>query len=214
MKRASLRYVGDIRIRELLRAHGCPTPFHAVRTRFLGNIATPRLDASPIEVIKELWGGEFPEFEDVGDADALFQGLMSFWNHLAKHQSRSKPFQLLRLRSKPSRDDLLELCRTRTEEIEGFIDGLYGRDESIDLFERAVEGMEALGEINAMLHGALGLLENRNQSPTDRELADTFRNVKELTGIAEKEIHTVVLSCVRARRDALGQLGTSRPTMH
>ena len=54
MKRASLRYVGDIRIRELLRAHDCPTPFHAVRTRFLGNIATPRLDASPIETIKEV----------------------------------------------------------------------------------------------------------------------------------------------------------------
>lgn len=78
MKRAILRYVGDLRIRELLRAHDCPTSFHAVRTRFLGNIATPRLDASPIQVIQELWGGEFPEFEDTGHANALFQGLMSF----------------------------------------------------------------------------------------------------------------------------------------
>ncbi len=122
MKRPTVRYVGDIRIRELLRAHSCPTPFHAVRTRFLGNIATPRLDASPIQVIQELWGGELPEFEDVGDADALFQGLMSFWNHLAKHQSRSKPSRLLRLRSKATNDDIRELCRTRTEEIEGFVD--------------------------------------------------------------------------------------------
>ena len=214
MKRASLRYVGDIRIRELLRAHDCPTPFHTVRTRFLGNIATPRLAASPVQVIRELWGGEFPEFEDVGDANELFQGLMSFWNHLAKHQSRSKPFRLVRVPWNATHTDLLDLCRTRTEELEGFIDGLFGSDESIDLPERAVEGTEALGEINAMLHGVLHLLEDRDQSPSDRELAETLRNVKELTGIAEKEIHAVVLSCVRARRDALGQLGTSHPTMH
>lgn len=161
MKTPSLRYVGDARIRELLRAHNCPTPFHAVRTRFLGNIATPRLDASPIEAIKDLWGGELSEFENVGDANDLFQGLMSFWNHLTKHQSGSKPTD----------DHLLELCRIRTEELEGFVDGLFGSDEEIDLPERTVEGMEHLGEINAMLHGALGLLEDRKQSPTDQERA-------------------------------------------
>ncbi len=214
MKRPSLRYVGDMRIRELLRAHDCLTPFHAVRTRFLGNIATSRLDASPIQVIQELWGGELPEFEDTGHANALFQGLMSFWNHLAKHQSRSKPFRSVRVPSEIARDSLLALCRTRTEELEGFVDGLYGSDETIDLPERAVEGMEALGEINAMLHGVLHLLEDPDQSPNDRELRDTSRNVKNLTDIAEKEIHTVILSCVRARREALKQLGTSRPTMH
>lgn len=214
MKPPSLRYAGDARIRELLRAHDCPTPFHAVRTRFLGNIATPRLDASPIEAIKELWGGELPEFAEIGDANDLFQNLMGFWNHLTKHQSRSKPFRFFRLPSKATHDHLLELCRTRTEEIEGFIDGLFGSDESIDLLERAVEGMEHLGEINAMLHGVLGLLENQKQSATDQERAETQRNVEDLTDIAEKEIHAVVLSCVRARRDALGQLGTSRPTMH
>ena len=206
MKTPNLRYVGDIRIRELLRAHSCPTPFHAVRTRFLGNIATPRLDASPIAVIKDLWGGELPEFGEIGDANELFQGLMSFWNHLAKHQSRSKPFRLVRVPSEIARDSLVEFCRARTEELEGFVDGLFGSDEEIDLPERAVEGMEHLGEINAMLHGVLHLLEDPDQSPTDRELSDTSRNVKELTRIAEKEIHPVILSCVRARREALKQL--------
>ncbi len=59
--------------------------------------------------------------------------------------------------------------------------------------------MEALGEVNAMLHGVLNLLEDPKQSPTDRELAETLGNMKHLTGIAEKEIHGVILSCVRAR---------------
>ncbi len=214
MKRPTVRYVGDIRIRELLRAHSCPTPFHAVRTRFLGNIATPRLASSPVQVIRELWGGELPEFGEMGNVNDLFQGLMSFWNHLAKHQSRSKPFRLVRVPSEIARDSLLALCRIRTDELEGFVDGLYGSDESIDLLERAVEGMEALGEINAMLHGVVRLLQDPDQSPTDRELSDTSRNVKNLTDIAEKELHAVILSCVRARREALRPLGTSRPTMH
>jgi hypothetical protein len=165
-------------------------------------------------VIQELWGGEFPELEDTGHVNALFQGLMSFWNHLAKHQSRSKPFRLAREPPKATQAGLLELCRNRTEELEGFVAGLFGNDEEIDLPERAVEGMDHLAEINAMLHAALRLLEYPKQLPTDRELADTLRNVKELSRVAEEEIHAVILSCVRARREAIKQLATSRPTMH
>ena len=35
-----------------------------------------------------------------------------------------------------------------------------------------------------------------------------LRNVKDLTWIAEKEIHAVVLSCVRARRELLDNLAS------
>ena len=65
-----------------------------------------------------------------------------------------------------------------------------------------------------MLHGVLHLLEDPDQSPTDRELAETLRNVKEHADIAERELHAVILSCVRARREAIKQLATSWPTMH
>jgi hypothetical protein len=47
-------------VRALLEKHRCPVPFHEVRTRFLGNIATPGLSASPPQIIKDLWGGELP----------------------------------------------------------------------------------------------------------------------------------------------------------
>ena len=65
MKKPSLKYVGDQSVRALLARYACPIPFHAVRTRFLGNIATPKLDASPVQTIKSLWGGELPEFDDM-----------------------------------------------------------------------------------------------------------------------------------------------------
>ena len=203
METPKIPYVGEKQIRELLQAFACPTPFHAVRTRFLANIATPRFDASPFEAIKALWNGDLPEFEDTDQANDLFSALLSFWNHLTQHQSRSKPFRLVRQPSKGSPDDLKTLCQIRTEEIEGFVDGLFGTLEELDLPDRAVDGMEHLGKINTMLHGVLRLAENPEKAAEQSYLANMMRNVNELTRIAETEMHAVTLSCVRARREAL-----------
>ena len=59
MKKAT-RTPTEKTVRALLEKHGCPVPFHEVRTRFLGNIATPELSASPVQIIRDLWGGELP----------------------------------------------------------------------------------------------------------------------------------------------------------
>jgi hypothetical protein len=47
----------------LLNRYQRPTPFHAVRTRFMGSIASALLDRSPLNVIHEIWGGELPPFD-------------------------------------------------------------------------------------------------------------------------------------------------------
>jgi hypothetical protein len=113
-----------------------------------------------------------------------------------------------------SDDDLRRLCEVRTEELEGFIDGLFGADEDLDLLERAVEGMEQIGEINAMIRGVLDLLDRPAMPPaTDKERAATLKNVKNLSRIAEKEIHAVILSCKRARAQLIPQSGPP-PTFH
>ena len=51
----------DDQVRALLERHKCPVPFHEVRTRFLGNIATPDIGASPIKMVESLWGGKLPD---------------------------------------------------------------------------------------------------------------------------------------------------------
>lgn len=214
MQKPKTRYGGDKQMRDLLARYGCPTPLHKVRTQFLGNIATPRLEASPMQVIKDLWGGALPEFENIADVNTLFQELLVLWNDLTKHQARSVPFRLVRETIRPTKEDVARYCRMRCEELEGFLDGLYGAEESLDLPERAAAGMGALGEIRALHHGALQLLEDPAQSPSERELAETLRNLEKLTPIAEKELHAVVLACVRARRQALSQFGGGRPTVH
>ena len=45
-------------IKTLIERYACPVPFHEMRTRFLGNIATPALTTSPLQMIQELWGDD------------------------------------------------------------------------------------------------------------------------------------------------------------
>ena len=67
----------------LLDHYGCPTPFHAVRTRFLGNIASPLLGASPLDQVNALWGANCPSFPDLDAANELVGALvMGLWNRL------------------------------------------------------------------------------------------------------------------------------------
>ena len=47
-----------------------------------------------------------------------------------------------------------------------------------------------------------------------QDLENTLRNVGELTKVAENEIHAIVLSCARARRQMLVVLPATKPTLH
>ena len=77
-------------IKALLAAYACPVPFHEVRTRCLGGIASPGLLVSPLDVVKNLWGGEFPVFESLDAANELVGALVNgLWNSLTRHQKRS-----------------------------------------------------------------------------------------------------------------------------
>ena len=77
----------DDQVRALLQRYRCPVPFHAVRTRFLGNIASPDLQASPIKMVEALWGGELPAFDTIEAANELIGALvMGLWNRLTRHQ--------------------------------------------------------------------------------------------------------------------------------
>ena len=172
MKKRFLRYAGDKAVGALLERYACPTSFHVVRTRFLGNIATPKLDASPLRTIESFWEGELPEFDNDSAANELFESLTGLWNELAKHQSGTKPIRLTRMAAKPDSDDIRRLCRTRTEELEGFIEGLFGDAEIIDLPERANEALDNLGQINAMIRGIVDLLERESAPPASEKGPD------------------------------------------
>ena len=215
MKKRSPTRVEHQSARALLTRYACPIPFHAVRTRFLGTIAAPTLDASPVHAMKRLWGGEFPEFNDLAAVNELVEALMRLWNEVAQHQSHAKPYRLVRMTATPDPDHLQRVCRTRVEELEGFIDGLFGDEDAIDLPERATEALHHLGEITAMIRGVLALMERESAPPaSDQDVVRILGEVRELSRIAEKELHALVLSCTRVRRQVLATIAVDKPTIH
>ena len=202
-------------VRDLLDKYACPVPYHEVRTRFLGAIASPVLEKSPMPVVKALWGGEFPPFDSMDDLNNLIDVLINqLWNSLTKHNERTATFSLTRLKLDPSAENLARFAQVRRKELDGFVEGLFGDRDRIDLPERAHQALGHLGELRAMMAGIEDLVARDIQAESRTELETTFRHVRELTCIMETEIHEAVLSCTRARRQMLEGLPTQKPTMH
>lgn len=199
----------------LLKKHECPVPFHEIRTRFLGNIATPAISASPLQVIKHLWGGELPAFDSLEAfnelLDALVQGL---WNDLTRHQKRSQPFRLTRVTIEPTATNLNRYALVRLQEADGFVEGLFNGEDVIDLPERAHEAVGHLAEMRAMMAGVCGQVSRMPDVQDQTQVERTFRHLREMTRVMETEIHEAVLSCTLARRQMLEGILTEKPTVH
>jgi hypothetical protein len=205
----------DEEVRVLLEHYRCPVPFHEVRTRFLGNIASPIMGASPMKEVQSLWGGELPEFETIEAANELIGALvMGLWNRLTRHQERGNPFRLTRLDVPATREGLAVLALMRRQKLDGFIDGLFGHETALDLPERATRGLDALGEMRALMAAVLDMANDATKPATGLDVQATLRNLREMTKIAEHELHAVVLACTRARRQLLATLPASKPTLH
>ncbi|MCZ0963103.1 hypothetical protein [Paracoccus benzoatiresistens] len=199
----------------LLVKHACPVPFHEVRTRFLGNIATPEMSVSPLQVIKGLWGGELPVVDSMDELNNLLEVLVQgLWNELTQHQKRSQPFRLTRMSMAATAANLGRYARVRREELDGFVEGLFHGEDAIDLPERAHEAVGHLGQLRAMMAGICDLVARDPQADDRTKLETTFKHVRELSRIMETEINAVVLSCTRARRQMLEGTPTARPTIH
>lgn len=212
MQQVKLSGPGDDKVAALLERRQCPVPFHEVRTRFLGNIASPVMTASPMEAVKGLWGGELPEFESLDAANELIGALvMGLWNRLTAHQDRRAAFRRIRFEVPPTREGVARIALVRRQEIDGFVEGLFGSEESIELPERAHHALNVLSELRAILAGIVDLMADRTKPATPEDLTEVLRNVQQLTIVGETEIHKAVLSCTRARRHALSQSSATRP---
>ena len=145
-------YVGDEAIKRLLVRYRCPTPFHAVRMRIWGAIASPLPEVSPIAVLASLWNNDPPPFADGAEANAFVQPIMSFWNALTGLQDGSPPLRLAKIGKLDSRDAMRAAAALRVEELlDGFFQGFTGGKDEFDVpqgvsarvhhIERAIEMM-------------------------------------------------------------------------
>lgn len=209
------RPINEQAVRDLLDRYACPVPWHEVRTRFMGNIATPALSAAPLQTLKNLWGGEFPPVDSIDDLNALIDALINtFWNALTVHQKHSKPFRLLRMPSTQTLGDLGALALMRQQELEGFVEGLFNGEEQINLPERAHQAVDHLAKLRAMMAGIHQMVLREIKAESQTTLDTTFKHIRELTRIMEIEINEAILSCTRARRHLLDSQPVFDPTVH
>ena len=199
----------DKDVRSLLVRYKCPTPFHVVRALIMGDIATPRLGVSPLGALTQIWGGEMPVFASQEDAEEVtrivVQGL---WNRLADHQNARNPFRLTRFEVMPTRQALYELALLRAQELEGFVDGLFGPEDEMMLPQNAHEAVQALAELHSMFGGAATLLADDVKSAPAHELKALLLNLQKLTIVADELINKVVQSGKRSRSQRLEALDT------
>lgn len=214
MKQVKISGPGDDKVAALLERWKCPVPFHEVRSRFLGKIASPLMTASPMNAVKGLWDGELPEFESLDAVNELFGALvMGLWNRLTAHQDRRTAFRLVRFEVPPTREGAARIALVPRQETDGFVEGLFGNEVSIALPERAHQALNVLAEIRAFLAGIVDLMGDRSKPATPEDLAQVLRNIQEMTKIGENEIHEAVLSCTRARHHALSLPPATRPPL-
>jgi hypothetical protein len=204
----------DEQVRALLERYKCPVPFHEVRTRLLDNIASPVMSASPIKVVEDLWGGELSPFNTIEEANELIGALvMGLWNP-GLRVAKILPFRLMRVDTASTREGLAALALMRRQELDGFIEGLFGREEVVDLPKRAHRGLDQLGQMRALFEAMVHLAQDDTKQPTDKGVETTLQRMREMTKIAQHEIHAVVLACARARKQMMAGTPTTRPTVH
>lgn len=212
MKNSSKADISEKAVTAVLDRYNCPISFPAVRAIFMGHIASPALNVSPLAVLATLWNGELPEFESAEDAQAVVDVLIGgLWNKLADHQSSRQPFRLVRAPVRSTRQDLLALATMRQQEIAGFVDGLFGTEDQMYLPEKARQALEALAEAHSMFEAAAALLTDEGKPASERDLADFARHAQKMTIIAETNINKAIQSCKRARASHLEPM-SSQPT--
>ena len=82
--------------------------------------------------LAQAWGGELPEFASAAEVEEVMHVLMQgLWNRLAEHQSTRNPFRLPRFEVAATRQALHDLARMRAQELQGFVDGLFGSEDEM-----------------------------------------------------------------------------------
>jgi hypothetical protein len=202
----------DQEVKRLLKRYQSHMPYHAVRTLFLGSIASPTTSTRPLQSLGKVWGGEMPEFASLDEANEVMNALLAgLWNRLTRHQSRTHPFRLTPLAPPVNAETIRQFAKVRVEELEAFVDGIFGQEQAVDLSERAHEALRNLGDLQSFF---IAFVQFADDHYTAKSIKESVRNMQQISVIANKEINAVVLSCARARHAALATMTATDPSVH
>jgi len=177
----------------LLEHYDCPTPYHAVCTHFLGAMSGSA-PVQPMKVLATIWDGALPAFPSIDAVNELLEALINgLWNELTAHQDETQPYRLTPMPARATRQTLASLVETRAEEIHGFLTGIFGDQENLELPEPMADSLDTLMELDEVFSGMQALLEDPGKPASTADLKVLKAHLAELTHTVEQEIHSVVI---------------------
>ena len=197
MKRQKFKYTGDEAFQRVLRKYQCPTPFHVVRMRFLGEIASLDFGASPIKTIESLWDGDLPVFDGEKETSMFFNAMMNMWNRMARHQDGVlvKLFKPKKLREW---DDIATALRMRADEIrDGFLIGFLGTGEEQPLPKSLGDAIDPLTKMADQFDEAAERVLGPQRDENGLSLEDCRRLIEDRT----REVEIILTAIMKAAKE-------------
>ncbi len=177
----------------MLERYDCPMPFHAVRTHFLGAVCATG-PIQPMKTLARIWNGALPALPSIEAVNELLGALINgLWNALTVHQDEGHPCRLMAFPARATRESLACLAEARVEELEGFLTGVFGDQEHLEVPAPMGESLDTLMELEGIFAGVQALLEDPEKPASARDLEGLRKQLAELTAIVEQEIHAVVM---------------------
>ena len=176
-----------------LERYDCPRPYHVICTHFLGAMSGSA-PLQPMKILAKVWDGTLPAFSSMDAVNELLEALINgLWNELTVHQHETQPYRLTPMPARATRKGLASLVETRAEEIHGFLTGIFGDQENLEVPEPMAESLDTLMELGEMFSGMQVLLEDSEKPASAADLKALKAHITELTNIIEQEIHSVVI---------------------
>ena len=193
-------YVGDTAFKAFLKRVECPAPFHVVRMRFLGAIASPVDETSPVRVIQSFWlEDDQPDLATMEDAGAFFDTFIGLWNRQAKPAGSSQ-VRLTRFKISRSAGDVEQCLLIRLEEIEdGFVEGFWAGRDDLDMSATAAGLIDLVGETAGQYAELIGAMQDLGKL-SQHGARDLSQAISKYDGVAERAIRELLRLRRKSRR--------------
>ena len=183
-------------INDLLVQYGCPVPLHQFRTILIGFIISPIKSPPPIEIIKNIWGGKMPNFQDMDELYSFMNNVfIRYWNNLIDHRNSKLPFYFTNIKIKETDKIIAELCRIRREEIGGLLFGLMSGDENNEFSQTIQKSIAHLEEIWGYFEATYDLIQKNGIGKNQKEISNMTFLLKDMEKIAQIEINELINNC-------------------
>ncbi len=203
MKKQKFKYVGDAAFKRFLQEHDCPTPFHVVRMRFLGEIASPDFAASPMKTVESFWPDGLPEFENEGQMKPFVETFLGLWNRMSRHQD-GVLVKLVKPRKLRVWSDVAATLRMRGEEIgDGFLLGFRGGGQPQFLPEEVEDSLSGLEKIAEQFEKAAAGIKSPAGDEDGFSLGEYRYLIEDRTKMIEGLLTTLVKISAQIRKASI-----------